>query len=287
MANEGIPIQDADTSYTFPLLTVNVVSGTSMGMDFIQKESDFPTFPVFLKDIPKDEIFNNRQLVFAGNHKQIDGASFDPHKINQAMLLNTSEEWKISNQATDKDHPFHIHVNPFQIDSVFAPNSQAATTPGDKCFADPLKPETWSLCSAIPPPWVWWDTFAIPATRTDTLVCAQGNSGLACPNPNQGSSCTATQVCTVTYSNNLTRTLACNQQPNGSFACPNPQGTTASACSSQQACTVNIPGYFTMRSRFADFPGQYVLHCHILIHEDRGMMQLVSVCPNTTKYVHQ
>ena len=286
LANEGIPIQDADTSYSFPLLTVNVVSGTSMGMDFIQKESDFPTFPVFLKDIPKDEIFNNRQLVFAGNHKQIDGASFDPHKINQAMLLNTSEEWKISNQATDKDHPFHIHVNPFQIDSVFAPNSQAATTPGNKCFADPLKPETWSLCSAIPPPWVWWDTFAIPATRTDTLVCAQGNSGPACPNPNQGSSCTPTQVCTVTYPNNLTRTLACVQQ-NGSNVCPNPQGTTASACSSQQACTVNIPGYFTMRSRFADFPGQYVLHCHILIHEDRGMMQLVSVCPNTTKYVHQ
>jgi len=50
---------------------------------------------------------------------------------------------------------------------------------------------------------------------------------------------------------------------------------------------VTIAGYFKMRSRFVDFPGQFVLHCHILIHEDRGMMQMVSVCPNTTKYVHQ
>jgi len=39
------------------------------------------------------------------------------------------------------------------------------------------------------------------------------------------------------------------------------------------------PGYFKMRSRFADFTGQYVLHCHILAHEDRGMMQLVEVAP--------
>jgi len=285
-ANEGT-VQNFDTSYPFTLLTVKVVDGPSMGMDFIQTESDFPTFPSFLNDIPEKEIFNARQVVFAGNHRQIDGRTFDPHKINQAMLLNTSEEWKISNQATDKSHPFHIHINPFQIDGVFAPNSQAASTPGNKCYADPLDPKTWEACADIPPPWVWWDTFAIPTTRTDTLVCTQGSSGLACPNTAQGSPCSATQVCTVTYPNSLTRTLACNQQPDNSYVCPNPPGTTAGACGSQQACTVNIPGFFKMRSRFADFPGQYVLHCHILIHEDRGMMQLVSVCPNTTKYVHQ
>jgi FtsP/CotA-like multicopper oxidase with cupredoxin domain len=28
-----------------------------------------------------------------------------------------------------------------------------------------------------------------------------------------------------------------------------------------------------------DFTGQYVLHCHILAHEDRGMMELVQVVP--------
>ena len=35
------------------------------------------------------------------------------------------------------------------------------------------------------------------------------------------------------------------------------------------------PGSVTIRHRFLDFTGQYVLHCHILGHEDRGMMQVV------------
>ena len=52
-------------------------------------------------------------------------------------------------------------------------------------------------------------------------------------------------------------------------------------------CTVTIPGYFKMRSRFVDFTGQYVLHCHILAHEDRGMMELVAVVePKKNEYTH-
>lgn len=44
----------------------------------------------------------------------------------------------------------------------------------------------------------------------------------------------------------------------------------------------NIPGEITLRQRFEDFTGPYVLHCHILGHEDRGMMQnLQAVCPNS------
>ena len=35
-------------------------------------------------------------------------------------------------------------------------------------------------------------------------------------------------------------------------------------------------------TRFVDFTGMYVLHCHILGHEDRGMMQLVQVISNST-----
>jgi len=38
-----------------------------------------------------------------------------------------------------------------------------------------------------------------------------------------------------------------------------------------------VPGHFKMRSRFVDYPGLYVMHCHILIHEDRGMMFRVEV----------
>lgn len=47
-----------------------------------------------------------------------------------------------------------------------------------------------------------------------------------------------------------------------------------------------IPGYYKMRSRFVDYPGVYVMHCHILIHEDRGMMYSVEVVKPTTIPAH-
>lgn len=48
--------------------------------------------------------------------------------------------------------------------------------------------------------------------------------------------------------------------------------------------TVGIPpkvgsdnGWVIIRQRFPDFPGLFVQHCHILSHEDQGMMQLINV----------
>ena len=36
-------------------------------------------------------------------------------------------------------------------------------------------------------------------------------------------------------------------------------------------------GSITFRSRFLDFTGKYMLHCHMMNHEDLGMMQVVEV----------
>lgn len=33
----------------------------------------------------------------------------------------------------------------------------------------------------------------------------------------------------------------------------------------------------TIRTRYSRYIGQYVLHCHILDHEDQGMMQNVQI----------
>jgi len=44
-----------------------------------------------------------------------------------------------------------------------------------------------------------------------------------------------------------------------------------------QPTNIILAGYFKMRSRFVDYPGYFVLHCHILAHEDRGMMTTVQV----------
>jgi FtsP/CotA-like multicopper oxidase with cupredoxin domain len=43
----------------------------------------------------------------------------------------------------------------------------------------------------------------------------------------------------------------------------------------------NPKGKVVLRQRFEDYTGMYVLHCHFLGHEDRGMMLSVqTVCPN-------
>jgi hypothetical protein len=49
---------------------------------------------------------------------------------------------------------------------------------------------------------------------------------------------------------------------------------------------ITIKGYFKLRSRFVDYPGWYVIHCHILAHEDRGMMTVVEVTPLVSPYSH-
>jgi FtsP/CotA-like multicopper oxidase with cupredoxin domain len=47
-----------------------------------------------------------------------------------------------------------------------------------------------------------------------------------------------------------------------------------------------VPGRVKIRHRFVDFAGSFVLHCHMLAHEDRGMMQLVRVIPSGTVVDH-
>jgi FtsP/CotA-like multicopper oxidase with cupredoxin domain len=65
---------------------------------------------------------------------------------------------------------------------------------------------------------------------------------------------------------------------------PIPAGTIATNAAGQQIKKADgtplvVGGYFKMRSRFVDYPGLFVLHCHILAHEDRGMMTVVDVRP--------
>jgi hypothetical protein len=129
------------------------------------------------------------------------------------------------------------------------PNAENTTDSNKPCYVDNLKPETWKPCTPIPPPYVWWDVFAIPTGKQYDVTTLCNSDINKCPPAIQP------------Y-----------------VQCSTRNGTTT--------CTETIPGYFKMRSRFVDFTGTYVLHCHILIHEDRGMMQLVEVVPNTPPYVH-
>jgi len=128
-----------------------------------------------LRARPVDE---RRDIVFGmrepGPEFLIDDRRYDHHRVDQAARLGALEEWTVHN-ATDEWHPFHIHVNPFQVVSV-----------GD----------------SHPKSVRYRDTIAVPPRASVTL-----------------------------------------------------------------------------RMRFKDFPGRFMYHCHILGHEDGGMMGIVEVRP--------
>jgi FtsP/CotA-like multicopper oxidase with cupredoxin domain len=257
-----------------PLLTV-VVSGTPASGNealFIPKDELQKVFPPFLSDIPDSAVKGTKLVVFEsaptghaagpGIQHTIDGQEFSG-SIGEVVLLNTVEEWKIVNNtvngavqsgnvvATDPpgvvDHPFHIHINPFQIVEFFDPNEVLPPTPESQglprmkyifegtpgpgqCLLDINNPDSWKPCGPKPGAGrIWWDVFAIPSARAVFLPLKNG-------------------------------------------AAP--------------TSSVTVPGYFKMRSRFADYDGQYVMHCHILAHEDRGMMSVVEVVSSNTPYTH-
>ena len=270
--------QTVDPTRDKTLLTVVVQPGpaaTGNRATFIPQDKA-PTLPPFLVDIQPSEVSGTKKVVFdseaPATPPPANAAPFTQHTINgkkfdgnvgEVVLLNTVEEWKIENRTSADsppgpiNHPFHIHINPFQIVEVFDPlepyidpqthkpivtlppnpNPQKLKTTyvfkyvfsaADKkydgqCVLDPNDPATWKPCGPQQQSGrIWWDVFGIPSAA---VVKVGGND-------------------------------------------------------------VIVPGYFKMRSRFVDYSGQYVIHCHILAHEDRGMMTVVEVVPFTTPYSH-
>jgi len=352
-------------------ITDGSVTWTNIGA----KHTGTMPIPRFLADIQPSEVRLRRELVFNStpnpstapppdvvnpnpppdmtpgppksapptNSHYINDVQFSDERVDQAMLLDTVEEWKVLNftdlaPGPNPWHPFHIHINPFQVTEVFDPEDS-----NTRVCINPLDPTTWRPCKPISGPFVWWDVFAIP-TATQVVI---GPLSPALPAPVCSPS-TAT-VCNLSFASasvtpaGLQGYCAAVAPPQGpTYPCtltvdtaPFPQDCTASGnqcpiggapsqsagvqcilnpaateticwttaplpsplpselqkytqCTSgsPSACTLTIPGYFVMRTRFSDFTGQYVLHCHILAHEDRGMMELVEVVPNTTMQHH-
>jgi FtsP/CotA-like multicopper oxidase with cupredoxin domain len=213
-----------------------------------------PVQPPFLANITDAEVANQadkpRVVTFAstppgkGASHTINGHKFEDGDEPITVKLDAVEEWKIVNESYGPliSHPFHIHINPFQVLEVFRPNDTVVNAAGNtvpkyvfyddpkpdpaQCYLNPQDPTTWKDCKFTPPdpkvPLIWWDVFPIPSGIRATD--AQGN-----PIKNA------------------------KNEP------------------------IGVPGFFRMRSRFVDFAGEYVLHCHILAHEDRGMMAIVQV----------
>lgn len=107
--------------------------------------------PAVLLPSPEPDISNApiaayREVRFKGNILSapvvffLDGLQFDPGRIDNKVTAGTAEEWLLINEDIFH-HPFHIHVNPFQVLEV---NGQPAGYGED----------------------VWWDTFALPSRST-------------------------------------------------------------------------------------------------------------------------
>jgi FtsP/CotA-like multicopper oxidase with cupredoxin domain len=84
-----------------------------------------PTSLTSKKDLNLENITNHRVLNFSSNDVdwiyKINNKTFDHNRIDQTVKLGTVEEWKLINLDgvnTTNIHPFHIHVNDFQVISV-------------------------------------------------------------------------------------------------------------------------------------------------------------------------
>ena len=80
-----------------------------------------PTTMGAAPDLADATVAKERDVTFSENTKDgtfmINGEEFDMDKVTYTMALNSVEEWTIRN-TSDEEHPFHIHVNDFQVMSV-------------------------------------------------------------------------------------------------------------------------------------------------------------------------
>jgi FtsP/CotA-like multicopper oxidase with cupredoxin domain/peroxiredoxin len=122
--------------------------------------------------------FNASKPGMAMPHFWLNKKTYRQYQSPVQIRLNTAEQWKV--KAVSENHPFHIHVNPFQVVML-------------QTDSDPNNPKPMS---------VW----------RDTLFVREGET-------------------------------------------------------------------YTIRSRFKDFLGKTVIHCHFLDHEDQGMMMPIEFIP--------
>lgn len=231
-----------------PLLTV-VVQGASRGMGFPGADQ-WPAMPSFLSDISNREVNKNRSVAFSMTGAP--GAQPNAFFINNKQFDPACVDLTMSlsnaeawtvTNSSNPLHPFHMHTNPFQF------------------------LEEGTIINGTPTPFVkydppvWRDTIALPAVNSSWDV----NAGPIWNNDDAKAKCPG--VCQNasggTWNNNWTTTV-----PGQMSVC---------------GCSYQGDGYILFRSRFLDYTGEFVLHCHFLGHEDRGMMLGVqTVCPPGT-----
>jgi FtsP/CotA-like multicopper oxidase with cupredoxin domain len=296
------------------LLTV-IVDGNGQDVPFM---ATAPPQPAFLEDITAAEVKGTKKLMFgstapgaapiANNPAQhtIDGKKFDG-EVGAAVRLNSVEEWTISNATyapNQISHPFHIHINPFQIVEVFDPSEALSNAKGTgkvttTSGSPTVKGSGTSLMKEVQVGDFIWIKGENPATvlaRTDNELTisnnAKGNAAedgsyeVAVPLYTIDKATARAGQCLIDPADDTTWKPCNAKKPEDGIwwdVFPIPSGNTFTSAA---GTAYKVPGHFKMRSRFVDYGGYFVLHCHILAHEDRGMMTVVHVSPLQPPYSH-
>jgi FtsP/CotA-like multicopper oxidase with cupredoxin domain len=192
---EYFPKEQACENLTQPVGVIAnvVVKGLPVvpAMEMPTEKSKLPALAPGHEDIDPAEVVKTRHTRFSIGRPNgvlqfmVNGKPFSNDTIHEKPLLGTTEKWNVGATSAG-GHPYHIHINPFQVDSF-----------AGRKLDFPM----------------WKDVVLVSATMT-------------------------------------------NWDDNPA----SPDSTIA-----------------IIYNRYLQFAGPYVMHCHILDHEDQGMMQKVEV----------
>jgi FtsP/CotA-like multicopper oxidase with cupredoxin domain/peroxiredoxin len=262
--------------------------------------------PGELKERIRDDEVGNRRWMLKFNFAQnpdaflINGQEYAEERVDRVVRLGTAEEWRLesANSPTNAaGHPFHIHVNPFQeiVPGVTAGPFLTKTTDPDPTCTAPATDATKvvDLCFSSQAGYHAGDTITVtgltasaqPFTSTTTVDATTTMGKLVrnlniamvglCPSgfqavlDAQGNVVLPTSGCglvTISVSNQ-----GGNQDPRWNWK----NGTVDHIW--RDTLLVPAGGAEVVRMRFRDFTGETVLHCHIVDHEDQGMMKNILI----------
>lgn len=121
----SIPLGAGNSSFVAPydlhIATVNIQGNQTD----VEPANILPTSLVPERDLNLANVTNHRVLNFSSNDRDwiymINNTIFDHNRVDITAKLGTVEEWKLVNLdkvSSGNIHPFHIHVNDFQVMSV-------------------------------------------------------------------------------------------------------------------------------------------------------------------------
>jgi FtsP/CotA-like multicopper oxidase with cupredoxin domain len=118
----GVPSNPFTAPYDLLAATVNIQGEQK---DAKPAADILPTGLIPNRDLSNASIAEHRVLNFSSNDRDwiytINNTVFDPNRIDIKPKLGTVEEWRLVNLdkiSSGNIHPFHIHVNDFQVMSV-------------------------------------------------------------------------------------------------------------------------------------------------------------------------